>query len=37
MGDTPKIRFQGFDDAWEQRKCDELKEYKKFMLQNMFV
>lgn len=24
MGNTPKIRFQGFDDAWEQRKVGEL-------------
>lgn len=24
MGNTPKIRFQGFDDVWEQRKVGEL-------------
>ena len=27
MGDTPKIRFQGFDDAWEQRKLDDVVEF----------
>ena len=36
MGNTPNIRFKGFTDDWEQRKCDETKELKKFMLQKMF-
>ena len=28
MGDTPKIRFKGFADAWEQRKLGKVfKEY----------
>ncbi|MFL0267902.1 restriction endonuclease subunit S [Candidatus Clostridium radicumherbarum] len=26
---TPRIRFAGFTDAWEQRKFDELADYKK--------
>ena len=29
MADTPKIRFKGFVDAWEQRKALELAEYSK--------
>ena len=29
MADTPKIRFKGFTDAWEQRKALELAEYSK--------
>lgn len=29
MADTPKIRFKGFADAWEQRKALELAEYSK--------
>ena len=24
MANKPKIRFKGFDDAWEQRKLGEL-------------
>lgn len=29
MADTPKIRFKGFVDVWEQRKALELAEYSK--------
>ncbi len=26
MGNTPKIRFKGFTDDWEQRKLEEIVE-----------
>lgn len=29
MEDTPKIRFRGFTDAWEQRKAVDIAEYSK--------
>ena len=34
---VPKLRFKGYEDAWEQRKLDELKNMKKTLLQQMFV
>ncbi len=33
----PALRFPEFTDAWEQRKCDVLKELKQGLLQQMFV
>ena len=29
MANKPKIRFKGFDDAWEQRKLDDVAEFSK--------
>lgn len=29
MGNTPNIRFKGFDDDWEQRKLGEIAEFSK--------
>lgn len=31
MANKPKIRFKGFDDAWEQRKLGELGSLKNGM------
>lgn len=35
--EKPKIRFKGHQEDLHQQKCDELRNIKKFMLQNMFI